>query len=542
MPINAIACLFVVLGGKEGAMAQTIADCTRWALATLLPFIILFLSHLPVYSQSASAMSPNVGTIGTRFTITGSDLGTKKGKVLIGGTAAKIVKRTWTPDSITGEIKEPLPPGVTYDVELRLKGPRPDAPITMQGVFTMMAPEIKDVDPSGIPEEEKTLSGIYFGTKKGKVYIEDPGGGKEIECKVKEWSMYDPVTGDSRIRFIVPKLPKGLLPGPYTLKVTNKVGSDSTTFAVLTYTISATAGANGTISPSGGVVVNYASDQTFAITPNTGYRIADVLVDGSSVGSVSSYTFTNVTANHTISATFAVEEILVKDDFPGFSEDPDWDDHWTMGIGRIVYDDSEPGFVRLLLDGPGTGGTYHNAEKKHYAEAGGFLHSDLDIRCRNSNNNGWDAPGATGSPDSTYGLGSRGWGFWSDQLSLLDASVIWFTSISPESDSQFRGTRVWIICDGSVVLMQDLDIDLTQWHTYRIQWRTDYIGIFVDDMDSPIAEVTDPNNIPNTRLTFTVWVDNYGFLGTLANPVVTYLSVPDIDQYIDVDYVKIYIP
>ena len=76
-------------------------------------------------------------------------------------------------------------------------------------------------------------------------------------------------------------------------------------FAINTYTITASAGANGTITPSGSVSVNPGANQSFTITPtNTTFHIADVLVDGSSVGAVPSYTFNNVTANHTISAIF----------------------------------------------------------------------------------------------------------------------------------------------------------------------------------------------------------------------------------------------
>ena len=70
------------------------------------------------------------------------------------------------------------------------------------------------------------------------------------------------------------------------------------------YTITATAGSNGSISPSGTVTVEDGTDQTFTITANSGYHISDVLVDGASVGAVSSYTFENVTGDHTIEATF----------------------------------------------------------------------------------------------------------------------------------------------------------------------------------------------------------------------------------------------
>jgi len=73
----------------------------------------------------------------------------------------------------------------------------------------------------------------------------------------------------------------------------------------ISYTITATAGSNGSISPSGAVAVSVGANQAFTITPNSGYNVADVLVDGVSQGAITSYTFTNVTANHTISATFA---------------------------------------------------------------------------------------------------------------------------------------------------------------------------------------------------------------------------------------------
>src|SRR5205085_1732125 len=78
----------------------------------------------------------------------------------------------------------------------------------------------------------------------------------------------------------------------------------SATFSLNTYTITVTAGANGSITPATGSV-NCGSNATYTITPNACYSIADVIVDGVSQGAVGTYTFTNVTANHTISATFA---------------------------------------------------------------------------------------------------------------------------------------------------------------------------------------------------------------------------------------------
>src|SRR5262249_60811314 len=74
---------------------------------------------------------------------------------------------------------------------------------------------------------------------------------------------------------------------------------------------SASGGANGAISPNGGVTVAYGGSQSFTITPDLHYHVADVLVDGVSVGAVTSYSFTNVTADHTIAASFALTEHTV---------------------------------------------------------------------------------------------------------------------------------------------------------------------------------------------------------------------------------------
>jgi hypothetical protein len=70
------------------------------------------------------------------------------------------------------------------------------------------------------------------------------------------------------------------------------------------FTVAATAGIGGSISPSGSVTVAYGTSRTFAISPASGYNVYRVTVDGYSVGTVKSYTFTNVKTNHTITATF----------------------------------------------------------------------------------------------------------------------------------------------------------------------------------------------------------------------------------------------
>ncbi len=81
----------------------------------------------------------------------------------------------------------------------------------------------------------------------------------------------------------------------YTFTNVTAARSIVASFVAKTYVISASAGTNGTISPSGSVSVSQGGSQAFTITANTGYQVADVKVDGTSVGAVSSYTFTNVT-------------------------------------------------------------------------------------------------------------------------------------------------------------------------------------------------------------------------------------------------------
>ena len=77
------------------------------------------------------------------------------------------------------------------------------------------------------------------------------------------------------------------------------------------YIIRATAGAGGSITPSGDVSVRAGANQTFTITPNRGYAVSDVKIDGRSIGAVRSYTFENISASHTIEVQFRVRSSFV---------------------------------------------------------------------------------------------------------------------------------------------------------------------------------------------------------------------------------------
>ena len=177
--------------------------------------------------QPSPGPSPNEGTIGTEFTLTDSNFGTKKGMVLIGPASTKITD--WKTNAITGIMTNvPLPVG-TYEVTV-MPYVR-NVPRTFIGAFTVKDPEIGSLSsshgPSGV---EITINGQFFGTKKGKVYLEYQGKGqtKKKNCSVTSWIM-NPTTGESEIKFLVPN---GLAPGPYPLKVTNKAGTGSTTFTI----------------------------------------------------------------------------------------------------------------------------------------------------------------------------------------------------------------------------------------------------------------------------------------------------------------------
>jgi len=100
----------------------------------------------------------------------------------------------------------------------------------------------------------------------------------------------------------------GTSQGPLTSFTFTNVSANHTIFAsfsAVTYTVNATSGPNGTLSPNSLLEFQYGDNQTFSITPDPGYEIADVVVDGSSQGPVSSYTFATIDRDHTIAVSFA---------------------------------------------------------------------------------------------------------------------------------------------------------------------------------------------------------------------------------------------
>ena len=117
------------------------------------------------------------------------------------------------------------------------------------------------------------------------------------------------------------------------------------------YTIKATAGAGGSISPSGNVSVREGRDQTFTITPDKGYAVANVKIDGKSIGAVKSYTFENVSRTHTIEVIFMKANgnpqtgVFVDVATGSYYEDAvDWaaENGITGGVGSSLFAPNQP--------------------------------------------------------------------------------------------------------------------------------------------------------------------------------------------------------
>lgn len=112
-------------------------------------------------------------------------------------------------------------------------------------------------------------------------------------------------------------------------------GTGGTGSVPMSYMIMASAGVGGSITPSGYVIVPSGSSKTFSIMADSGYVVKDILVDGRSVGAVSSYTFTGVVENHTISVTFEKTTVAPVNPFVDVPDNAYYRDAviWASGNG-----------------------------------------------------------------------------------------------------------------------------------------------------------------------------------------------------------------
>ena len=159
-------------------------------------------------------------------------------------------------------------------------------------------PKYTEITTSGktLADAALTLDGSTLKPNTGTLeWVDDKGNARPGDTKVEANTSY-------KWRFTPADANYTMLTG--SIELYHKSSSGGSGWYYTYYTIKATAGTNGSISPSGWTSVRDGRDQTFTITPDKGYAVAKVLVDGKSVGAVKSYTFKNVTKDHTIEAIF----------------------------------------------------------------------------------------------------------------------------------------------------------------------------------------------------------------------------------------------
>jgi hypothetical protein len=149
-----------------------------------------------------------------------------------------------------------------------------------------------------------------------------------------------------------------------------------TTFAINSYTITPYIGKHGTVTPNSAQAVTYGSSKTFAVAADAGYHIADVVIDGGSVGASSSVTFTSVAANHTLVTTFAINTYTITPTFgshgtitPGTLQSVNW------GTSKTFSVTADPGYqiADVVKDGTSIGAsstvTFTNVIANHTISA-----------------------------------------------------------------------------------------------------------------------------------------------------------------------------
>ena len=169
-----------------------------------------------VYEATPSALE---GTYGSQIQYGGvlGGFGDKKGKVYINGVKQKV--ESWVSaqiEIIVNKVKKLLIE-TPYDVSIQWKpkGSKTTNIVDLPGAFTLRKPEIDPISTAtGSAGDSITLNGMWFGTKKGKVYIGDQ------KCKVTAWTM-NPTTGVSSLTFVVHDK---IGAGKYFLEVENKIG------------------------------------------------------------------------------------------------------------------------------------------------------------------------------------------------------------------------------------------------------------------------------------------------------------------------------
>ena len=179
-----------------------------------------------------------------------------------------------------------------------------------------------EISPTKNADEEYDISHNYFEFD-GKV---DAAKIQNADAEGDNFSYgdssteYQPSSGDSLVSNEPYYEEETMRPQDLNTYVPPSSGSSSGGWDTTRYSITASAGEGGTISPSGDVRVSSGADKTFTISAYEGYVLNDVTVDGESVGKVTTYTFEDVKAAHTIHATFTKINSGVEPDILPFTD------------------------------------------------------------------------------------------------------------------------------------------------------------------------------------------------------------------------------
>jgi hypothetical protein len=137
-----------------------------------------------------------------------------------------------------------------------------------------------------------------------------PSGDVVVDCGADQEFTITPGACYDIADVLVDNVSQGAI-GSYLFEDVDQDHTIAATFVLKTYTIAASAGTGGSITPSGDVVVDCGADQEFTITPGACYDIADVLVDNVSQGAIATYTFEDVDQDHTIAASFVLKTYTI---------------------------------------------------------------------------------------------------------------------------------------------------------------------------------------------------------------------------------------
>jgi len=182
------------------------------------------------------------------------------------------------------------------------------------------------------------------------------------------------------------------------------------------------------------------------------------------------------------SGTGQESEILLYDDFS--SADSYW--YWRID-GQASHTQTGTGFI-FEVDESANAGEYSNSEIYESGANVPWYRNRAFIRIANP----------------AVQVGSRGWGFWNGSMDPAQSVMAWF--MYAEGDDNFIGDGFYActqVCGEAPVMTLIDTIDLSSWHDYEIDWRSDQVRYYAD------SELLATHNISPDRYTqLHVWVDN----------------------------------